>query len=52
MTLRERFWATRLLTCVSNSNEDYPWIIYFLGKFLILNNKKSKYMRAKFEQLN
>ena len=26
MTLRETFWTTRLLTSVTNSNKDHPWI--------------------------
>ena len=29
MTLREMFWASRLLTSESNSNEDHPWIIQY-----------------------
>jgi len=34
MTLRERLWATKLLTSESNSKEDHPRIIqYFCGIF-------------------
>jgi hypothetical protein len=29
MTLRETFVATKLLTSVSNSKEDNPWIIQY-----------------------
>jgi len=32
MALRETFWSTKLLTSVSNSKEDLPWIIQLLYK--------------------
>lgn len=33
MTLRERFWATKLLIYASNSNEGHSWIIHFWENF-------------------
>ena len=37
MKLHETFWATKLLTCVSNSNKDLPWFIQSFTQFLMPN---------------